>query len=179
MVARELLGKILAHRSSQGILAAQIVETEAYLAENDPASHSWKGLKSRNASMFQAGGTAYIYFIYGMHFCFNVVTNFEGVGEAVLIRAAIPLLGIEVMKQKRKQNKERDLCRGPGRLCQAFGFDKSLDGSSLLRGPIGIYEASPSLELELPTKCSGRIGIQVGVEHQLRFYLEGSPFVSA
>lgn len=180
-VAQDLLGKILVHHSSQGILAGLIVETEAYLSENDPASHTFRGETPRNAAMFLGGGTAYIYFIYGMHFCFNVVTNKQGIGEAVLIRAIEPLLGLDEMRRNRHstQNSDIDLCRGPGRLARALGLTRTLNGTSLLEGPIQIFQAKKFVTREFPIVQSSRIGIRVGKEHQLRFYLKGSRFVSA
>src|SRR5687768_12738060 len=133
-VARALLGCVLWRRLDDGTrLAARIVETEAYLGANDAASHARRGLRSeRNASMYLEGGHAYVYFTYGMHWCMNVVTQEEGLAEAVLLRAAEPLLGIEAIRQRRpKARKETDLMNGPGKLCMALEIDRRFDGESL------------------------------------------------
>src|SRR3989338_1070928 len=115
--AQNLLGCYLIHNNCTG----KIVETEAYL-HNDKASHSFKGKTNRNEAMFSEAGKAYVYFTYGMHHCFNVVTNKKGVGEAVLIRALELIKGIEIMKKRRKTNNVRDLCNGPAKLVIAFGI---------------------------------------------------------
>jgi DNA-3-methyladenine glycosylase len=153
LVARELLGCTLVHRLEDGMrLSGRIVETEAYLP-GDMASHGYRGKTQRNAAMFMRAGVAYVYFIYGMHFCFNVVTEGEGVPAAVLIRAVQPVDGIEVMRQNRARNKLRffenlrlsDLTNGPGKLCQAFGIDRRMNGADLCkRGSRLFIESSRS-----------------------------------
>ena len=192
VVGRDLLGKILVCRSFEGkpgesrnratgvgeTVGGIIVETEAYLAADDPASHSHRGKTARNASMFAEAGTAYIYLIYGMHHCFNVVTSAPGVGEAVLIRAVEPLFGIELMRKRRNKQKLTELCRGPGRLAEAFGFSRALDGASLLSGPIFLHEPARGERRSFRVGTSARIGISVAVDLELRYFIEGSPFVS-
>ena len=135
-IAKGLLGKYIIHQTKEGLVAGKIVETEAYLID-DPASHSFNGETNRNKSMFMKAGTSYVYFTYGMYHCFNVVTNKEGVGEAVLIRALEPVEGLEVMKRNRgKKGTEfsdaRNLCSGPAKLVIALGITKEHDGLDLL-----------------------------------------------
>jgi DNA-3-methyladenine glycosylase len=133
-VARALLGCTLVHVLEDGTrLSGRISETEAYLP-GDSASHGFRGKTARNAPMFMRAGTAYVYFIYGMHFCFNVVTEGEGAPAAVLIRAVQPLDGVEVMRRNRagKQTSQvLKLTDGPGKLCQAFAIDRSVTGMDL------------------------------------------------
>jgi len=133
-VARALLGCVLWRRIGRELLGARIVETEAYLGANDMASHARRGLRSeRNAAMYLGGGHAYVYFTYGMHFCMNVVTQEADIAEAVLLRGAVPVKGIESMRTRRpKAKRDVDLMNGPGKLCAALDIDRQLDGESLL-----------------------------------------------
>src|SRR3954466_6491861 len=132
-VARALLGCVLWRRLGRELLSARLVEVEAYLGANDSASHARRGLRSpRNESMYLEGGHAYVYFTYGMHWCMNVVTQEADTAEAVLLRGAEPLRGIETMRERRpKAKRDRDLMNGPGKLCSALAIDKSLDGEPL------------------------------------------------
>lgn len=174
MVARELLGHYLVHKSSEGVAAGKIVETEAYL-QNDPACHAARGMTRRNQAMFGPPGCAYIYFIYGMYYCFNVVTREEGVGEAVLIRALEPVAGISLMQFRRGRKKITELCSGPGRLVQALGIVKEQNGQDLTGGPLVICRGNHE---GLPVVTTTRIGIKNGSALPLRYYIAGSPFVS-
>ncbi len=160
-VAKALLGCYLIH----GKCVGKIVETEAYL-ENDPASHSFKGKTSRNKAMFGEAGRAYIYFTYGMHYCFNVVTNKKGIGEAVLIRAVEPLKGIGIMKKRRGVKDVKKLCNGPAKLVQAFNIKKEQNSAFILRGKLRIEKGV------LPKKIvqTKRIGISKGAKLPHRFY---------
>lgn len=176
-VAQALLGKLLVHETSAGLVAGRIVETEAYLAD-DPACHAHGGKKTpRTEVMFGAPGTAYIYLIYGVHNCFNVVTGAEGVGEAVLIRALEPVCGVELMQAWRKQTALHNLCSGPGKLVYAMGITRALNALSLMEPPL--YLAEP---VALPGKfnvvTTTRIGISKGADLPLRFYIKDSLFVS-
>jgi len=179
MVARELLGKFLVHYLPEGTAIGRIVETEAYL-QNDPACHAARGLTKRNRVMFGPPGHAYIYFIYGMHYCFNVVTREEGVGEAVLIRALEPISLPKDRQFSRTSNlklRTSSLCRGPARLVQAMGITKACNGFDLTnKGPLVIWAAEnvPSEKIVTTT----RIGIKAGQELPLRFYAADSPYVS-
>jgi DNA-3-methyladenine glycosylase len=159
-----------------GRLAARIVETEAY-EPHDPASHAFRGQTARNTAMFGAPGHLYVYFTYGMHFCMNAVAGSSGEGTAVLLRAAEPIEGLDEMRRRRGRSKDRDLCSGPAKLCQAFGVDRSLDGTDLVRGSdLWITEGTP-----VPSSLvvvGTRVGIRVGLEHAWRFSVDGDPFVS-
>lgn len=174
-VARELLGKILIRRLGKNILSGLIVETEAYLSKNDPASHSYRGKTQRNASMFEKGGIAYVYFTYGNHYCFNVVTGRENHGSAVLVRAVEPLEGIEIMFENRNTENIYNLTNGPGKLTQAFRIDKKLNGADLANGVLSIASA---VSRKFKIVRSKRIGITQNADKLYRFYIEGNPFVS-
>jgi DNA-3-methyladenine glycosylase len=177
VVARELLGRVFVRTSRGGRrLSARIVETEAY-EQTDPASHSFRGPTPRNGVMFGPAGYLYVYFTYGMHFCMNVVTDREGWGSAVLLRAAEPLEGVATMRRRRRVADVRQLCSGPARFTQAFGIDRRLDGVDLVDG------ASLRIERGLPVPASRivvgpRVGIRTGVEQPWRFRVADDPFVS-
>ncbi|MBK7876764.1 MAG: DNA-3-methyladenine glycosylase [Planctomycetes bacterium] len=174
-VARDLLGCLLVHQTAQGLCSGRIVETEAYLAEGDPASHSHAGRTSRNASMFERPGVAYVYRIYGVHCCFNVSTGREGRGEAVLVRALEPLRGLELQRRRRGALDPRALCSGPGKLVQALGLGLEHDGRSLLSGPLGIWCDDHDVG---DVEITARIGITKARDLPLRFVVRASPFVS-
>jgi len=181
-VAQELLGKYFIRRTGKNLLIGKIVEVEAYRS-NDPASHSFRGKTNRNSVMFCEGGHLYVYFTYGMHFCANIVTGKEGIGEAVLIRAVEPLVGIEVMAKNRFPNllshnhqSLMNLSNGPAKFCKAFGLARHENGLDLCDSEISIIEGEP-----IPSKLmkrSSRIGIQQGVDKKWRFFIKGNPWVS-
>lgn len=173
-VAPNLLGCYLIHEGVEGKTIGKIVETEAYL-QDDEASHSFRGKTQRNSVMFEEAGKAYIYFIYGNHYCFNVVTNKKGIGEAVLIRALEPISGIELMKKRRGINDVRQLCSGPGKLVQAMGIKKEHNGINLLKGKLRISLANKKEKFSI--KSGKRIGIAKGAELPYRFYIKGNEFV--
>ena len=177
IVARELIGKRLSRRTSQGLCSGVIVETEAYLATDDPASHSYRGRTRKNATMFGQAGLLYIYPIHARH-CLNAVTESRGIASAVLIRAVRPLHGVELMQQRR-QCPLLDLARGPARLCEAFDVDRRLDGWDLTRGTrIWIEQGDDAEVSDQQIAVSPRIGVTSGHELKLRFFLKDSPFVS-
>ncbi len=179
-VARELLGCILWRKRGRELLGARLVETEAYLGANDMASHARKGLRSaRNQAMYLEGGHAYVYFTYGMHWCMNVVTQESDIAEAVLLRAAEPVKGIETMRERRpKAKRDFDLMNGPGKLCAALDIDKALDGEPLDGNRL--YLSARDIEIG-EIGVSPRIGVDgaVGAAHwPLRFFLRGNRYVS-
>lgn len=167
IVAQELLGKILVRQLNGELIKARIVETEAYFGRDDPASHASRGMTKRNAVMFGPPGRAYVYFNYGMHYLFNVVTEPEGVAGAVLIRAVEPVAGLP---------KEPRLTNGPAKLTRALKIDKSFNGVALNSPVLGIINNEGDEPLEI---CrSGRIGISQGQELLLRFYIKGRSFTN-
>lgn len=168
-VARDLLGVTLTVDGVGGV----IVETEAY-EPDDPASHSFRGPTPRNGAMFRAGGIAYIYRSYGIHWCLNFVTGPEDHGAAVLIRALEPTAGLEVMAARRGLSEPRLLASGPGRLCQALGLDGRADGLPLAAAPFRLEPTNTAI----PASTGPRIGITKGVETPWRFWVLGSRFVS-
>ncbi len=178
-VATGLLGMFLVHETAEGVTAGRIVETEAYLW-GDPACHAYRRKTARNANMFGPPGYAYVYQIYGLHYCVNVVTGPEGVGEAVLIRALEPIKGIPLMQARRGTAKLTDLCKGPGRLVQAMGINKVMNGMSITEPPFQILPATayPGASGAFQMVTTTRIGITQGADLPYRFYIEGSRFVS-
>ncbi|HEY6843819.1 MAG TPA: DNA-3-methyladenine glycosylase [Thermoanaerobaculia bacterium] len=182
-VARALLGCVLWRRRRREILAARLVEVEAYLGANDAASHARRGLRSeRNESMYLDGGHAYVYFTYGMHWCMNVVTQEADIAEAVLLRAAEPLQGIESMRKRRpKAKRDFDLMNGPGKLCAAFDIDRRFDGEPL--DGDRLFLTARDIEVnEEEIAVSPRIGVDGAgdaAHWPLRFYLRGNRYVSA
>lgn len=182
VIARALLGCVIQRELDGELLTAEIVETEAYLGANDAASHARRGLRSdRNESMYLRGGHAYVYFTYGMHFCMNVVTGEADVAEAVLLRAAQPLEGLDAIRRNRpKARRERDLMSGPGKLCQALAIDRALDGTDLASRELSIAARRRTIADD-DIAISPRIGIDNAgdaVHWPLRFFLRGNPFVS-
>lgn len=175
-VALDLLGHVIARRTAAGVLRARLVEVEAYGPE-DPASHSFGGRTARNSAMFGPPGHLYVYVSYGIHHCMNLVTGPEGVGSAVLLRAAEPLEGLDEMTRSRGDVSPRDLCRGPGRLAQAFGVDGALDGADVVRGEEVWIEEGRALAPGLVARTP-RIGLTRGTDSPWRFAEAGSPWLS-
>ena len=174
-VAPWLLGKVLVHRARAG----RIVEVEAYRGEDDPASHAFGGLSARNAVMFGPAGRLYVYFTYGMHFCANVVCGEEGSARAVLIRALAPTAGIpEMWAVRRAARRERDLCNGPAKLCQALGLDGRHNGADLVTGDLGVRLLDDGVPPPPVPAVGGRIGLSRATERPWRFWVPGDPHVS-
>jgi DNA-3-methyladenine glycosylase len=166
--ARFLLGHTLVRRRAGRLLAARIVETEAYLGAGDPAAHAFRGRTPRTAPLWGPPGTVYVYFVYGMHHCLNLSVDREGVPGCVLIRAAEPLPGASL---------EPAACRGPGRLCRSLGIDTTLSGTSVFAAGarLQLREGPPPTDVAV----SPRIGIRHAADRLLRFYDATSPAVSA
>jgi DNA-3-methyladenine glycosylase len=174
-VAKELLGKTLIKTTKDNILSGIIVETEAYLQEEE-SCHAYKGITPRTKTMFEEGGLLYVYFIYGMYHCINVVTEEKGRGCAVLIRGIEPVSGIETMENNRKTNKKENLTNGPGKLAQAFGFTKKENGIDLtLSRSIYIEDQKKPVDDIVITK---RIGINKAKDLPYRFYLKNNDYIS-
>lgn len=171
LVARELLGAVLTVEHANGIVSGRILETEAYLGPHDPACHAVAGRTARTWHLFGPPGTAYVYFVYGMHWCVNAVTREEGFGSAVLIRAVEPLQGLDQMRARRpKTRRDADLCSGPAKLCAAFGIDRAFDGAPLIgTSAITIYEGAPIPDVDVIV--GPRIGISKAIDWPLRFRL--------
>jgi DNA-3-methyladenine glycosylase len=172
-VARELVGKLLI-RADDGIVA-RLVETEAYM-EHDPACHGHGGRTARNAPLFGPAGHAYVYRSYGVHWCMNIATGQEGIAEGCLLRAAEPLDGLDVMHARRNGARDRDLLRGPGRLGQAMGLDRSWSGRDVCDGgPLWVADDGTRPEVV----AGPRVGVSRAATLPWRFSVPGSPWVSA
>ena len=181
-VAKDLLGCLLVHQNGEGTAMGWIVEAEAYLC-GDPAAHSFRGETARNRTMVGPAGHAYVYRIYGLHTCINVVTGPEGIGEAVLIRALEPAAGLDLMRARRGMDEALALASGPGKLTQALGITMDLDGASLSGGPLRVLSPE-SLPGRRPEGWPGevvrttRVGITKAADLPLRFYIKGSRYIS-
>jgi DNA-3-methyladenine glycosylase len=176
IVAPELLNKVLV----RGERSARLVEVEAYCGEIDPGSHAFRGRTNRNATMFGPAGGLYVYFTYGMHWCANAVCGDLDEGVAVLLRAAAPLTGLEEMRRGRGPvaKRDRDLCSGPAKLCQAFGLDRTHDGADLVTGDHGLVIIDDGVPPPRRPGNSVRVGLSAGAEHPWRWYVDGDPNVS-
>ena len=171
-VARDLIGCVVRH----GETAGRIVETESYHME-EPACHAFAGVTERTRTLYGEPGRAYVYFSYGVHSLLNAVAEAEGVGAAVLIRALEPVDGIELMRQRRGADRVEDLCSGPGKLTQALGIALSLNGTSLVDGPIELLTREPGAR-EPRVAVGERVGITKAVELPWRFCDADSQHVS-
>jgi DNA-3-methyladenine glycosylase len=180
-ISRELLGKLLVVPAEDGTrVSGMIVETEAYLGPLDKASHAYGNRRTkRTETMYCMGGTAYVYFIYGMYFQFNVVTNLAETPHAVLIRAVEPVEGLDVMRERRPVKTDRQLTNGPGKLCIAMGIDRSLDRADLLGERVWIEEHEKVTPRQIA--AGPRVGINYAEEYvskPWRFWLSGNIYVS-
>jgi DNA-3-methyladenine glycosylase len=179
-VAPELLGKLLVHDDPEaGRLAVRLVEVEAYAGADDAASHAYRGPTPRNATMFGPPGYLYVYFTYGMHWCANVVCGDKGWGTAVLLRAASPVEGLDVLRSRRPAaRRDGELCGGPARLTQALGLTRCHDGADLVRGSLRVYDDG----VDPPSRpgVSTRVGLVTGRgdRHPWRWWVPGDPNVS-
>jgi DNA-3-methyladenine glycosylase len=197
-VAPELLGCVLWHDDPAGLVAVRLTEVEAYQGPADPASHAFRGQTARNAVMFGAPGYAYVYFTYGMHFCVNLVCQPAGQAEAVLIRAGQVVVGAELAGQRRRGRaadlasdlavagadgsrkiREVDLARGPGRLCQALGIDRALDGADVCGpdSPLGVGPPVTAISRG-QIRTGPRVGISQATDRPWRYWLADDDHVS-
>lgn len=176
-VARELLGAILVCRSDVGVTAGRIVETEAYIGEHDLACHAAAGRTARTEPLYGEPGAAYVYFIYGMHWCFNAVTRPRGLPSAVLVRAVEPVDGLALMRERRSAaRRDTDLSNGPGKVCQAMGITGAHNGLTLRGSPIQIVRGEAVSDHEV--QVTARIGITQCADWPLRWVIAGNPYVS-
>jgi DNA-3-methyladenine glycosylase len=173
-VAPRLLNKLLVTADGR---AGRIVEVEAYHGAQDPASHAFRGRTPRNQVMFGPPGHLYVYFSYGVHWCANIVCGPIGEAQATLLRALEPVAGVELMRQARwrdqRRQDDRDLCRGPGRLCQALGIDGTLDGADLTTKDAPVWVADDGVEPPARPLVTGRVGISVAADRPWRFAVDG------
>ncbi len=177
IVARELLGSILECKTADGFASGIIVETEAYIGEHDAACHAAVGRTRRTEPLYGPPGNAYVYFIYGMHWCINAVTRAEGLPSAVLIRALEPLDGIPLMRLRRpKARSDCDLTNGPGKLCAALGIDRRMNGLPLQRYPLVIRAGDRASDSDV--EITPRVGITQAADWPLRYLVRGNSFVS-
>jgi DNA-3-methyladenine glycosylase len=176
IVAKELLGKVLVHRTPSGTAAGMIVETEAYIGEDDPACHAAPGPTRRNAPLYGRPGIAYVYLNYGIHYLMNAVTEADGYPAAVLIRALSPVDGVALMHQRRGASvAEHDLCRGPGNLTKALGISLPENQLDLVSSRLTIEDRGFAVT---DVSWGSRIGIRVGVERPWRCWIAGHACVS-
>lgn len=173
-VARRLLGCELEREIDGRTIRVRIVETEAY-DQTDAASHSYKGKTPRTDIMFGPAGHLYVYFTYGMHYCCNVVVGEAGYGAAVLIRAAEPVVGEDVLVTRRGNKRGVDLLNGPAKLCQALAINKTMNGHNLVESPLRL-RVQPEVKKEVVTTT--RVGISQAKDVPWRFYIKNSPYVS-
>ncbi|EKE11093.1 MAG: hypothetical protein ACD_15C00138G0016 [uncultured bacterium] len=182
LVAKSLIGKVLVRRVGKNKISGIIVETEAYIGSHDLACHASKGKTERTKVMFEKGGIWYVYFIYGMYFNLNIVTENENCPTAVLIRSIEPLEGAEEMKKNRKTDNFFNLTSGPGKLCQALKIDKSFNATSATSKNTELYIEDRGIKISpREIEKAKRIGIDysgIWKDKLLRFYLKGNPFVS-
>ena len=175
-VAPELLNKVLVAADGR---RARIIETEAYCGPIDAAAHTYRGKTARNATMFGPPGHLYVYFTYGMHWCANTACGEDGEGVGVLLRAAEPMAGLDLMRAARPAAKrDRDLCSGPARLCQAFGVDRRLDGIDLVTGEAGLTIVDDGIPPPTEPAIGPRVGIRHAAHEPWRWYVRGNPNVS-
>jgi DNA-3-methyladenine glycosylase len=176
-VAAELLGAVVVASVDGELTAGRIVETEAYLGYDDPASHGYRHRRTtRNEALFGPPGSWYVYLSYGMHWCANLVCQKTGLASAVLLRALEPLEGLDIMRQRRGPVSDRELCSGPGKLCQALGISRDVDGQKMAQSSVLVHR--PRANESGPLVATPRIGITKATEWPLRFIVAGSPWLS-
>lgn len=182
-VAPDLLGCVISHSTAAGLVAVMLVEVEAYAGEADPASHAFRGRTARNAVMFGPPGHAYVYFTYGMHFCVNLVCQPAGHASAVLLRAGRVIEGVPLARARRsgaaRQPRDVDLARGPARLCEALGIDRSHDGADVADPASPLRALAPAAPVPSARISRGpRVGISRAADVAWRFWITGEAAVS-
>jgi DNA-3-methyladenine glycosylase len=178
IVAKELLGKLLVRKTEDGSIVARIVEAEAYGGSDDPASHAYRGLTERNRVMFGKPGFAYVYFIYGNHYCLNVKAETEGIPGAVLVRAVEIIQGMKLARRNRGLHSLKELSNGPGKLTKALHISKAENGLDLIKSKeLYICESGEDNRWEISN--SPRVGIKEGIDNLWRFYIKNDKAVSA
>jgi DNA-3-methyladenine glycosylase len=175
-VAPALLGAVLRHRSPAGEVAVRLTEVEAYAGADDPGSHAYRGMTPRNEVMFGPPGHLYVYFTYGMHHCCNVVVGAEGTASAVLLRAGEVVEGMELARSRRPGSSDRDLARGPARLCKALAIDARHNGVELATGDLTLTPREPVPPEAVAT--GPRVGLREAADHPWRFWVRDEPTVS-
>ncbi|KWX00810.1 DNA-3-methyladenine glycosylase II [Carbonactinospora thermoautotrophica] len=180
-VAPDLLGRVLAHATPEGLVAVRLTEVEAYAGERDPGSHAYRGMTARNAVMYGPPGHVYVYFTYGMHWCMNLVCEAPGTAAAVLVRAGEVVFGLDLARARRPAARtDRDLARGPARLCQVLGIDRSLNGADACdAGPLYVLDG-PAGSRPSPDRVARgpRVGVVGAPDLPWRFWISGEPTVS-
>jgi DNA-3-methyladenine glycosylase len=175
-----LLGAVLRHTTAEGTVAVRLTEVEAYAGERDPGSHAFRGRTARNGVMFGPPGRLYVYLSYGLHHCCNVVVGPEGEASAVLLRAGEIVEGVELARSRRRAAaRDRELARGPGRLCGALGVASAHNGVDLRRGPLTLTVADHTDHAAAQVRTGPRVGLRLAADVPWRFWLEGEPTVSA
>ncbi len=175
-VAPALLGAELRHRTPEGEVAVRLTEVEAYAGADDPGSHAYRGMTRRNEVMFGPAGYLYVYFTYGMHHCCNVVVGAEGTASAVLLRAGAVVAGLELARARRPGSSDRDLARGPARLCKALAIDGRHNGVDLSSGDLTL---APGATVPAASVATGpRVGLREAADHPWRFWVRDDPTVS-
>jgi len=179
-VARKLLGKYLVRTTQEGTTIGKIVEVEAYIGPDDAAAHTFRSLRSKRTEVaYGPGGFAYVYMIYGMYYCFNIVTNVAEKPEVVLVRALEPIEGLELMKKRRNTDKIKNLCSGPGKLCSAMDITKADNGTDLCGDSLFLLDNADIPDDEIA--ATPRINIDYAGEakdYLWRFIIKGNKFVS-
>ena len=175
-VAPTLLGALLRHETPEGTVAVRLTEVEAYAGADDPGSHAYRGPTRRNEVMFGPAGHLYVYFTYGMHHCCNVVVGEEGTASAVLLRAGEVVEGADLARSRRPRSSDRDLARGPARLCNALGIEGRHNGTDLAVGELALHLADPPAPELVAT--GPRVGLREAAYHPWRFWLRDEPTVS-
>ena len=177
IVAAELIGALVVSSVGGELTEGRIVETEAYLGYDDPASHGYLHRRnSRNEALFGPPGIWYVYLSYGMHWCANLVCQEPGQASAVLLRALEPIAGLEAMRRRRGPVPDRELCSGPGKLCQALGITRDLDGAKMQRGLVRVFR--PGVDQDPEVVVTPRIGITKAADWPLRFVMAGTQWAS-